>query len=380
MISDLLIKVIVFLLPTQLGLHFWPSFSRVAGIKIDYLSPTLYLVDIFLILLVSFNLVPLYLFLKKNYLTLGIFVSFVIVNIVFSVSPSTSVHWWLRAFLYISVFLVFRLRHLKWQQVREPLLYGTSLIVLIEIVQLCKQSSIGGVFYYLGERAFSGSTPGIGRFNLFGLEILRPVSIFSHSNSLAGYLLIVYYLFSKKPAKPWYKLVPFIGILLTLSKTAIVALAFIIFNLKAELIVLLSLLITIAQPLIQTYKTDWQSLSDRLFYFPYLKNIFLQNPFTGTGLGGFIPSLGKLLPGSFITPSRLQPIHSLPLLMMSEMGILGTLLLIVSLLRQKVIKFLSNPLVFGLIALVLFTGSLDHYTWTLPQNKLILLLALSIML
>ena len=34
-------------IPTQLGLHFWPEWSKVAGIRVDYLSPVLYLTDIF---------------------------------------------------------------------------------------------------------------------------------------------------------------------------------------------------------------------------------------------------------------------------------------------------------------------------------------------
>lgn len=380
MISDFTIKIIVFLLPTQLGLHFWPSFSRVAGIKIDYLSPTLYIIDILLTLLVLLNFRLILRFLQKNILSVCVFVFFIILNTLFSVSPPNSLFWWLRTLLYLLIFLVFRLRHLKWPQIRTPLLYGTILIVLIEITQLYLQSSVGGPFYFLGERAFSGSTPGIGRFDLLGLEVLRPISTFSHPNSLAGYLLIVFYLFTKKPSKSWHKIVPFVGILLTFSKTVIISLAFIIFNLKPEFIILLSLIFTLAQPIIQNYSSNWQSISDRLFYFSYLKKIIFKNPFTGVGLGGFIPALGKLLPGSFLTPSKLQPVHNLPFLMLTELGLLGTLLLIISFLKQKIFKTLSNPLVLGLLALVLFTGTFDHYTWTLPQNKLIFLLALSIML
>jgi len=378
-ISDILIKIIVFLLPTQLGLHFWPAFSRVAGIKVDYLSPTIYFIDIFLVLLVYLNFKIIFRFLRKNLLYTGIFISFIAINTYFSVSPLNSLFWWLRALLYLLVFLVYRLRHLTWQQINTPLLYGTIVIVFIEIAQLCLQSSVGGSLYFLGERAFSGSTPGIGRFDLLGLEILRPISTFSHSNSLAGYLLVVFYLFSKKPSKPWHKLVPFIGIILTFSKTAIIALAFVIFNLKPEFIILVSLIFTLAQPLIQNFSSSWQSLSDRLFYFTYLKGIVLQNPFTGVGLGGFIPALGRLLPGSFLTPSKLQPVHNLLFLSFSELGLFGTSLAALTAIKLRLIKVLSKPLVLELIALILFTGTFDHYTWTLPQNKLIFLLALSIM-
>lgn len=381
MLSNFLIKVIVLFLPTQLGLHFWPTFSRVAGIKVDYLSPTLYFLDIMLFLLVFLNLKLVFNYLKKNLLSLGIFLSIIFLNTLFSVSPLNSLFWWLRLILYLLVFLILRLRKLQWKDISTPLLFSTSLLLILEVLQLLFQSSLGGPFYFLGERTYSSATPGIGRFNLFGQEILRPIGTFSHANSLAGYLLIVFYLFSKKTSRSWYKIIPFIGILLTFSKSAVFSLAFLLFSLKPEIIIFLSLLLTLIQPLIQNFISfSWQPLFDRLFYFSYLKKILLQNPLTGTGLGNFIPSLGKLLPGSFLTPSKLQPIHNLPYLYLSELGILGSLFLILNVLKKKTFKILTNPLVLGLLAIVIFTGTFDHYFWTLPQNKLIFLFALAIML
>jgi len=34
--------LLVFLLPVQFGRHFWPEWSYVMGLRIDYLSPTIY--------------------------------------------------------------------------------------------------------------------------------------------------------------------------------------------------------------------------------------------------------------------------------------------------------------------------------------------------
>lgn len=379
MLIDLLIKIIVFLLPTQLGLHFWPAFSRVAGIKIDYLSPTLYLLDPFLIALVALNFRQILFLLKKHRFATLTFILFVVFNTLFSISPLNSLFWWLRTILYFFVFISFRLRKLTWENIHIPLFLGTLAVVFIEIAQLYLQSSVGGPLYFLGERAFSGSTPGLGHFNFLGRDIIRPMSIFSHANSLAGYLLLVFYLFTQKSAKIYQRLVPFLGILLSLSKSAIVALACVIFNLKPEIMILGALALTLIQPLLQNFSSNWQSLSDRLFYYPYLNKISPFKPITGIGLGSFIPSLGKNLPGSFLVPDKLQPIHNLIFLYVSELGVLGTVLLGLTLLVQKVYRILSSPPVLGLIALVLFTGAFDHYSWTLPQNKLIFLLALSIM-
>lgn len=379
MLSNFLIKVIVLFLPTQLGFHYWPEFARVAGIKVDYLSPTLYFVDLLLLLLIILNFKKVLNYLIKHYKPLSVFLIFILINILFSVSPLNSLFWWLRVNFYLLVFIVLRLRKLKLEDIKKPLIIGTSFIVLIELLQVIFQSSLGGPLYFLGERMYSQTTPGIGRFNLFGLEVLRPMGTFSHPNSLAGYLLIVFYLFSQKNIKPWYKTIPFLGILLTISKTAIFTLALLIFNFKPETIIIFSLIFTLAQPLIQKFPIYWQSLSDRLFFYSYLDKIFLINPLTGVGLGNFIPALGKFLPGSYITPAKLQPIHNIYFLFISELGILGTILAIASTVKNKVYELINRPQVIGLLAIVLFTGAFDHYIWTLPQNKLILLFALSIL-
>lgn len=380
MLSNFLIKIIVFLLPTQLGLHFWPDYSRVAGIKIDYLSPTLYLVDILLVLLLLLNTKRIRIYIKNNLKITIIFLLFVLLNTLLSVSPLNTMFWWIRSILYLLTFIVLRLRNLRWEQIQHPLFCSTVLIVLLEIVQLVNQSSLGGIFYYLGERSFGSSTPGIGRLNLLGQEVLRPISTFSHANSLSGYLLIVFYLFSKKTSQPWQKIVPFVGILLTFSKTAIFCLAIIVFNVRPEITIFSSIILTIIQPIIHNINSNSQSLSDRLFFFDYQNKIMFRNIFTGVGLGGYIPSLGDQLPGSYITPAKLQPIHNLPYLMLTEIGIIGAAVMLFTILKKKVWQFITNPLVIGLIAVVLFTGVFDHYTWTLPQNKLILLIAFAIML
>src|SRR4051812_29891213 len=48
--SSLLYFLLLLLLPTQLGKHFWPPFAFVHGLRIDYLSPTVYLTDLLLLL------------------------------------------------------------------------------------------------------------------------------------------------------------------------------------------------------------------------------------------------------------------------------------------------------------------------------------------
>src|SRR5687768_10565446 len=50
-IEQVLFFLTILFLPTQLGKHFWPDFSFVYSLPIDYLSPTLYFWDLLVILL-----------------------------------------------------------------------------------------------------------------------------------------------------------------------------------------------------------------------------------------------------------------------------------------------------------------------------------------
>src|SRR5687767_1088681 len=47
----LLYTLLLLFLPTQLGKHFWPEYSLLSGFRVDYLSPTLYLTDMLVLLL-----------------------------------------------------------------------------------------------------------------------------------------------------------------------------------------------------------------------------------------------------------------------------------------------------------------------------------------
>ena len=52
---QILYLIFVFLLPTQLGKHFFPPYSYLNGVRVDYLSPTIYLTDILVFLLLVSN-------------------------------------------------------------------------------------------------------------------------------------------------------------------------------------------------------------------------------------------------------------------------------------------------------------------------------------
>ncbi|OGD72729.1 hypothetical protein A3K29_01105 [Candidatus Collierbacteria bacterium RIFOXYB2_FULL_46_14] len=379
MFSTIFLQLIVFFLPTQLGLHFWPEFSRAAGIKVDYLSPTLYLVDLLLIFYISLSFSSIIKWIRHHLSPVLIFLVFVFVNTFFSISPLNALFWWAHLILYTVFFLVLRLRKVRWTDIKTPLLASTLLIIFLEVIQLVNQSSVGGLFYWLGERAFSTSTPGLARISFFGHDFVRAPSTFSHPNSLAGYLMVVYYLFHVYRSSLWQRLVIFLGLLLTFSKAALLAFLLVI-SLHANPVFLIWFftIFSFLQPFVSAIPTSIQFISDRVFLLTPTKDIILESSLMGVGLGGFIPSLALHLPGSHLLSEKLQPVHNLPLLLLSEIGLIG-LGIIILLIRNKYKKNHYKKIL-ALLAIVIITGAFDHYWWTLPQNKLILLLAGAVLL
>lgn len=372
-------NIIAFLLPTQLGLHFWPSFARVAGIKIDYLSPTIYFLDFFLLLYVFFSGPKLIKIFRRHYLLFGIFGIFIIMNTFFGVSPQNSLLWWLRSLLYFFFFLSLMSNKITWTKVKTPLFLSVIFVIFLQTLQLLFKHSMGGIFYYFGERSFVSSSVGLARISFGGFDFVRPPSIFSHPNSLAGYLLVLYFLLHHFKSPFWQRLLVFFSLLLTFSKAALLALAVIVlFNANPLLVVTSSLLFSFSQITLIHLSSTFQFVSDRLFLLAAVPQIILSHPFFGIGLGNFIVSLGALLPGSHLLPSKLQPVHNLFYLFLSELGLIGLLLVLFLLLRFRSV-FRKQP-VLQLFAIILFVGCFDHYFWTLPQNRLIALLAFSLIL
>ena len=76
-----LFSLFILSIPLQLGKHFWPFFAFVNGIRVDYLSPTLYFSDALFLLLFLCSLPrllgPLVREVKKPFLLLAFLLLFV---------------------------------------------------------------------------------------------------------------------------------------------------------------------------------------------------------------------------------------------------------------------------------------------------------------
>jgi len=367
--DKIIFYLFIFLLPTQFGKHFWLDFSYVLGQRVDYLSPTLYTTDI---LVIALFLISLF----KNKIRVNPIFSLTVLFLSVSIflSANVFVGWY-------GLLKFFELSFLVWyiSQNSKPITHNSKLFILfsigilfeslLAIFQIIHQGSLGGIFYFFGERSFTASTPGIANASVGGQLILRPYGTFSHPNMLAGYLvvamlLVVYFWRKQKnviPAKAGIQknlgsliksgmtienallaLVLFLGSLalfLSLSRVAIVSwiiaglmLAF--FYTKEKLkrsflfiglgvLTFLVLLFVFFPELI--FRFAISPMDESVVMREQLAKtafaMIASHPLFGVGLNNFISSIPQFSQSSFI----LQPVHSIYLLVAAELGIPGLL-------------------------------------------------------
>jgi len=105
--------------------------------------------------------------------------------------------------------------------------------------------------------------------------------------------------------------------------------------------------------------------------------MFKESPLFGVGLGNYLVRLPEFQKNNGIF--WLQPVHNIVLLALSEVGLLGLIIIISNfkfLISNKKKKIdLIFKIIFGVI---LISGMADHYWLTLPQNVWLLVVVLSL--
>lgn len=379
--------LLIFFLPAQLGFHFWPPSSYVFGLRIDYLSFAFYLTDILLFLtLFSFFLeekktfsFEIKKFLRERWKILAFFF-FLFINCLLSADQFSSFFKFLKLFEFFLLFLYVSKAKLEKQAVSNAFLFSCLYISFIGMIQFFKKASIGGIFWWLGERDFTVLTPGIAKMTLGGELFLRPYSVLPHPNALAGFLLVSFLLFlglSKRRFLGFSSLVLIAPLfVLTASRSAYLALFAIFsffffkrFGLKKTLLFALFTLV------VSWFAVDFESLLESSAFIQRVDlakislNMFLDNPFRGVGLNNFISSL----PGYFQRINSFyffQPVHNIFLLVLSETGLIGLFGFMFGLGIAFKRSFRNKFLFLGLVV-VLITGLFDHYWLTLQQPMIL---------
>lgn len=385
--NQILSFLLILVLPTQLGKHFFLPFSYIHGVRVDYLSPTLYLIDILIIVLAVLNLKTVLKFLARStFFYAAILFAF---NIVLARSPILAAYGSLRI---LELLIVVSLGKTVLAAIGElGVLRAFSIAAFVElglaVVQLIFKQSIQGPFYLLGERLMSLGTPGIAKTVVNGVEFLRPYATFSHPNSMAGFYLLLYFFvyvnrkFDKFPALKY--LTMFLSaclVLISFSKTAIAVflvlnIAYVFMNNKSICrICVISRLVILAviSSVFMFPQGDPMTITKRLELAANSLNIIITNPLTGTGLNNYLLAQSQF-------PSKFpyffnQPVHNILLLFVSEMGFVGAFII------YQLVKMFKNHLTKNhwlLLAVILLTGMSDHYWLTLIQNFILMGVVLS---
>lgn len=377
------------------------DWSYVLGIRIDYLSPTLYLIDLiwFGLFLISNFKKPISKDKIFNFKTFWIMV-FVLINIFMANNKWVAGMGWLR---------ISQLGWMIWFLNKNKKVVNRFLFLIIPIWiimesvlaigQISKGASLNGIWWWFGERGFDFNTIGIAQMSVFGNGLIRAYGTFSHPNSLAGFLLValIWWIKLKKDNNPifwwgvfWFGLV---GIILTGSRTiwgmTLLLLIWFLRNgfreiknrWKGGILVLVLLflvfkLINFNYP-ISGFLSGWDE--NGLLKRGELNLAALQmiktSPIFGVGMKNFLINLPEFQKNNQIF--WLQPVHNILLLLVSEIGLLG-LGIIIWLLADwwKMKKWTEEDLL--IIGVVILSGMMDHYWLTLPQNMWLLALVLGI--
>jgi len=376
------VLVIIFLLiiPTQLGKHFWTEGSYVMGTRVDYLSPTLYLVDgvwIIMFLVSSLRSRPK---LRMNF-GLAVTLVLVLMNVVVAENKIIAIYRWLRigqGWWTLNYF--WRNKERLKKLIIKIIPWWIGVEVTLGWMQMVTGGSMGGFWYWLGERRFNFNTVGIAQMSVNGEGFLRAYGTFSHPNSLAGSLAAALILWTKvKRKNVFWWVVMFLGIsgiVICGSRTVwvvmIIAMILSLIKWKRKIgLVLIGVgLVILVNSSGLVGGWDKESWSKRMVLNKAAVEMIKDNLWLGVGAGNFLVKLVKYQESG---PYWWQPVHNIPLLVTAEIGVLGILWL-----GWVLNKFFKKTNII-LIGIILITAMVDHYWVTLPQNSWLLVVVLALM-
>jgi O-antigen ligase len=405
-----LFYLLILFLPTQFGKHFWPNFSFVFGLRLDYLSPTIYLTDL-IILLIFVCYFPKFkkIIARTNKKYLLVFLLFLLSLAVGAIGAKNSlagVYGIIKflEFSFLAFFVANNFRTFNKQVIFMMFLVGVVFESLLAIFQYFNQGSLGGFFYFFGERTFNAGTPGIANASINGQLFLRSYATFSHPNVLAGFLIVaMLYLLLFFKNKIILSIGLFLGSLtlfLTLSRIAIILWAIYLIvlfgtsflkkykngfsNLKFFVagIIIFLLIISgffvfknsfILQRFFLTKVSD-ESFVQRQQLITQSFLMVQKNPIFGIGVNNFFNNLTFSKGQTDL--SLVQPVHNIFLLVFSETGLIGFCFFIYAFykaLRKIISNFTKKESKFILLLIfsVIFLGFFDHYFLTIQQGQIL---------
>lgn len=413
-IQKRLLQLIIFLIPTNLALHWYLPQAQVYGKTIDYLLPKLYLSDIPVLILITTLLLNkrIYQLLKgiicnnkyQSFLLLTL-VLLLFINGILSAHPVSSI-WQLSKL--IQLFLLVILVRIAWtpRQIIKllfiPSLFALTFQSLLAVWQYLSQSQLFG-YWFFGEPLLTSGF-NLAKTNISGAIKILPYGTTPHPNVLAGSALIFFLMilgnYVYNPNSRIIKVLSIYSICLLLllaglTQSLSMLIAFVIVYyllLKSDkrskisiltnnrLVILSNIILLLIMAYI-TYQTllsfDSSSIVRRYKLFQTTISLIINHPIQGVGLNNFISAaISQDTSKWFYTFP--QPVHNIYLLWIAETGLLISIITFwlsrTFLTRLKGLK--TQPhLVLPLIA-ILIIGLFDHYPLTLQPGLLLLSISL----
>jgi len=381
---------------------FFNTDPYVSGIYTNYLVPTISIVDIGLFLLLAsyvyeYGWKHIKVIFHKYLFYLIPFGIFIIFQSIFRLDLNSLVNGGRLIFGIISLlFLIDYFKTQKHSNWYKYILWISIVSVFIQgvlgILQFLGGASIG--LSMLGESQVVSGMQGSSFVTLNSEVFLRAYGTFPHPNVLGGYfvmnVLLGIYLYSK--SKDFYKnlsilliILSSIFVTLTFSRISILLVLVIVFVtliyrlVKGKVFSFApALLIERFSNLISGNDTSW---TDRVNLMKSSLSVIKNNLLFGMGLGNFTKGMENNIPATVNGVLLIQPVHNVLLLMIAELGIVGSLLYVIllgkiflsNIKRMNVFKWLT-------IGVIIIIGCFDHYLFSLPQGMIIggiLLLLLS---
>lgn len=441
-ITEKLLLALIFVLP--FNFHYIFNFSATKNLLFfkENFQYSLYYFDILFLLIFliwifqKFQFRKFTSFLTSNKILLLIIFYLIGSLILISTNLTSTLYNSLRLLEVLFFFLIF-IETVKTKELFHKIIYLIFLSGVVQsiiaLAQFIFQKSLD--LKYLGESILNPRILGVAKIELSGEKFIRGYGTFPHPNLLGAFLFLalisgLYFVLNKNASLPFsfssfkiLKLAPkikflaqkihffsgltliLIGILATFSRsvwliTAILSLYLsiryskylfspktflklnfkIIFTVLAILAILFFSFYKFIPPRLCLGNCQDQSLTLRKNYSHFSQDLIKNNFWTGIGIGQFSSEL-KIINPTNLPAWDIQPVHNLYLLIWSEIGLIGFLLLFLFI-QKNLNSLQKNPsskiFILGILGFLILCF-FDHYFWTLPQGQFIFWLALALL-
>ena len=374
---------------TLLGNTLLLSQPYVAGLWVNYLVPTLSILDVFVLIF----LLQLFVYRKRlfkryisnKYILLLLFLlliqSFIVQNFLTTLLS-------LRMFVYLFTTVVIVEIVKERSTLKKMLQKGYIKVLLISTVlfqatvgmyQFLRGSSLG--VYFLGESKIANGMLGSSFIEIGGENFLRSYGTFPHPNILAGWyiliLIFLIYMYSKTEEKIYLFTIPFLLFfsLFTFSRVSILLIVLIcilyIFKYLKTSKKILSVPTLLWFRFVDIFREQDSSLVERIKLLKVNIGILKENLLLGTGVGNSIRHYSENIPLTEGGKLLLQPVHNIWVLMVVELGLLLGVYYLFLLYRFFIKGIKINTFTFSILLTVITVGMFDHYLFTLPQGNII---------